>query len=84
VRVRDRFSCLSGLNDVAEQILASQRFMPGLRLQRDGAVEHCQGVVLGHWIAAGADGSQRGRGTNVFTLDADGRIESVTGFWRPV
>jgi hypothetical protein len=21
-------------------------------------------------------------GTNVFTLDADGRIDAVTGFWR--
>ena len=84
VRVRDRFSCLSGLNDVAEQIRASQQFMSGVRLQRDGAVAHCQGAVLAHWIATGTDGHRRGEGTNVFTLGPDGRIESVTGFWRPV
>jgi len=83
VRVRDRFSCLEGAADVGEHIRASQRYMPGVRLQRDGQVEHCQGTVLAHWTATGPDGRERGRGTNVFTLDAEERIESVTGFWRP-
>jgi hypothetical protein len=32
------------------------------------------------WTAA-ADGEPRGKGTNVFHFDADGRIDSVTGFW---
>ena len=82
VRVRDRFSCLAGAQDVSAHIQAAQRFMPGVRLQRDGDAEHCQGVVLASWTATGPDGSARGRGTNVFTLDADGRIDSVTGFWR--
>src|SRR5258708_6795042 len=31
--------------------------------------------------APGRDGTARGQGTNVFMLGADGRIESVTGFW---
>jgi uncharacterized protein YndB with AHSA1/START domain len=84
VRVRDRFSCLSGAADVGEHIRASQRFMPGVRLQRDGTADHCQGTVLANWIATGPDGQERGRGTNVFTLASDGRIEAVTGFWRPV
>jgi uncharacterized protein YndB with AHSA1/START domain len=81
VRVRDRFSCLSGAADVAEHIRAAQRFMPGVRLQPDGEARHCQGAVLAHWIATGPDGQPRGRGANVFTLGPDGRIESVTGFW---
>jgi uncharacterized protein YndB with AHSA1/START domain len=82
VRVRDRFSCVDGTADVGEHVRASQRFMPGVRLRRDGEVEHCQGTVLAGWVATGPDGQARGRGTNVFTLDADGRIESVVGFWR--
>jgi len=82
VRVHDRFSCLGGAADVGEHIRASQRFMPGVRLRRDGPVEHCQGTVLAKWIATGQDGTERGRGTNVFTLAADGRVESVTGFWQ--
>jgi hypothetical protein len=60
---------------------AAHRFMPGLRLAREGAPRHCQGTVLADWIATSPDGQPRGRGTNVFTLTPDGRIASVTGFW---
>jgi uncharacterized protein YndB with AHSA1/START domain len=83
VRFRDRFSLVDGLDDLIPHIGAAQRFMPGIRLRRDGAVRHCQGTVLADWVAEGADGQERGRGTNVFGLSADGRIESVTGFWAP-
>jgi hypothetical protein len=55
--------------------------MPNLHLTRQGGVRHCQGVLLVEWIAAGSDGANRGAGTNVFVLQADGLIESVTGFW---
>ena len=82
VRLRDRFSCVEGAEDLAAHIGASQRFMPGFRLQRAGPTRHCQGVVLADWTASGPDGQVRGQGTNVFVLDPDGRIQSVTGFWR--
>jgi uncharacterized protein YndB with AHSA1/START domain len=82
VRMRDRFSSIEGRGELVAHITAAQRFMPGMRLQRTGDARHCQGVVLADWSAAGPDGAARGYGTNVFTLDADGHIESVTGFWR--
>jgi uncharacterized protein YndB with AHSA1/START domain len=82
VHVRDRFSCIDGAADVTAHIAASQRFMPGYRMQRAGAPRHCQGVVLADWTASGPDGQVRAQGTNVFTLAADGLIESVTGFWK--
>jgi uncharacterized protein YndB with AHSA1/START domain len=82
VRFRDQFSRLDGSDDVLAHITAAQKFMPGLRLQRDGDVRHCQGTVLADWSAIAADGSPRGRGTNVFTLGADGRITSAVGLWR--
>jgi uncharacterized protein YndB with AHSA1/START domain len=82
VRVRDRFSCLDGAAELTAHIAAAQRFMPGVRLTRTAEARHCQGMVLADWSAAGADGAPRGRGTNVFTLGADGRIEAVTGFWQ--
>ena len=82
VRVHDRFSCIEGARELTLHIGASQHHMPGFRLQRDGDARHCQGTVLADWIAMGPDGQPRARGTNVFTLDADGRIESVTGFWK--
>jgi uncharacterized protein YndB with AHSA1/START domain len=81
VRFRDRFSLLDGRDDLVLHIGATQRFMPGMRLRRQGDVRHCQGTLLVDWVAVGTDGSQRGSGTNVFVLQADGKVESVTGFW---
>jgi uncharacterized protein YndB with AHSA1/START domain len=81
VRFRDRFSLIDGMDDLRPHLAAVHRFMPGMRLERDGDIRHCQGTVLADWIARGADGQERGRGTNVFVLGAGARIESVTGFW---
>jgi uncharacterized protein YndB with AHSA1/START domain len=82
VRFRDRYSCTDGVADLVPHITAAQHFMPGIRLSRQGDVRHCQGIVLADWAARGGDGQERGRGTNVFVLGPDGRIESVTGFWN--
>ena len=82
VRYRDRFSLLDGVADLMAHIGASLRFMPGIRLERQGEIRHCQGTVLANWLASGPDGQQRGSGTNVFVLGADGRIQAVTGFWN--
>jgi len=82
VRMRDRFSCVDGYDEVVLHIGAAHRFMPGMRLQREGNARHCQGTVLADWTATGEDGQPRGKGTNVFTLGLDGKIEGVTGFWQ--
>jgi uncharacterized protein YndB with AHSA1/START domain len=82
VALRDRFSAIEGFPELVEHLAGVHRFMPGMTLTRDGAVRQCQGMALADWIARGADGQEAGRGTNVFLLNADGRIESVTGFWR--
>lgn len=82
VQFRDRYSRLAGLDDLMPHITASQRFMPGLRLERRGEARHCQGTVLVEWAAVGPDGAERGRGTQVFTLGPDGRIRRATGFWH--
>jgi uncharacterized protein YndB with AHSA1/START domain len=81
LRFGDRFSCLDGAGDLYGHLAATQRFMPGMRLERRGAIRHCQWHVLADWVAVGDDGQERGRGTNLFILDADGRITTVTGFW---
>jgi uncharacterized protein YndB with AHSA1/START domain len=79
IRFRDRYSNLDGMDELLPHIAASQRFMPGIRLRRDGDVRHCQGTVLAEWTARSADGQPRGRGANVFELGPDGRIQSVVG-----
>lgn len=76
---RDRYSCLAGPSEISLHAGAAQRFMPGIRLRREGAVRHCQGTVLADWVAAGPDGVARMKGTNVFSLSPGGRIASVTG-----
>jgi hypothetical protein len=82
VSFKDRLGNVEGRDDLAAQIEAAQRFMPGVRQQRDGSVRQCQGIVLADWIAQSPDGQERGRGTNVFMFDADGKIVAVTGLWR--
>lgn len=81
VRFGDAFSCTAGREDLLAHLTAVQRFMPGMTVSRDGDVQECQGVAIAPWVARAADGAERGRGTNVFDLAADGRIRLATGFW---
>lgn len=80
VRMRDRFSAIEGRDELLAHLTAMQHFAPGMRLVRDSAVRRCQDTAVADWIARAADGSERGRGTNVFVF-ANRRIDSVTGFW---
>jgi uncharacterized protein YndB with AHSA1/START domain len=83
VRFRDRFSLVEGRPDLDPHLAAVHVFMPGTRLERAGDVRHCQGTVLADWVARRGDGGELGRGTNVFQLDAEGRIADVVGIWAP-
>lgn len=76
----DRYSCLETRDDLLAHITASQRFMPGIRMQRIAKVRHCQGMVLADWSASGADGATIMQGANVFVFGPTGRLEAVTGF----
>src|SRR4051812_1847294 len=80
-RFQDRYSSLDGMNDILPHLAAAQRFMPGLRMQRQGTARHCQGMALVDWIVQGVDGTEKGKGTNAFVFGPTGKIEWVTGFW---
>ena len=80
IEYRDRFSATMGADDLLAHITAAQIHMPGIRLERDGDVSHCQGMAFCSW-SANKDGAKAGSGTTFFAFDAEGRIESVTGFW---
>jgi uncharacterized protein YndB with AHSA1/START domain len=82
VDFRDRFSALGGVDDLVPHIGAMKRFMSGVRLQRAGDVRYCQGAALADWTATTSDGQSRGSGTNLFVFGTDGKLTSVTGFWR--
>ena len=81
IQFHDQYSAVEGVTELLPHIAATQRFMPGLRMSREGEIRHCQGTVLASWTVVSADGQPRGRGTNVFQMGADGRIQSVTGLW---
>ena len=63
-------------------IAASQRFMPGIVLARQGEPRQCQGAGARRLGREGPGRDPRARGTNVFELD-EGRPHRprVTGFW---
>ncbi len=77
IEFRDRYSLLSGFEDLNAHIAAALRFMPGVTLRRKAAVRHCQGTVLCDWAANGPDGTERMAGTSVFRLNAQGKLVSV-------
>jgi uncharacterized protein YndB with AHSA1/START domain len=81
IAFRDRYSATDGVDDLSAHLVASHRFMPGIKLERRGPVRHCQGTALADWTAIGPDGKTLGAGSNVFTLGSDGRISHVTGLW---
>jgi uncharacterized protein YndB with AHSA1/START domain len=77
----DRYSLLEGVDDLTFHAGAAQKFMPGMRLERSGDARHCLGTILVDWVVNGADGAIKAKGTNVFSLDPDGKIKAVTGLW---
>lgn len=77
----DRFSATAGVDDLVAHIGAAQVHLPGIRLEREGPVQLCQGTAVAQWLMRGPDGTPQGRGTNVFDFDADGRIARVVGLW---
>lgn len=81
VGFRDRFSMVDSRADLEPHLAAVHVFMPGMRLERTGEVRHCLGTAVADWVAKGSDGAERGRGTNVFGFDLDGKIDDVVGLW---
>lgn len=80
VDYRDRYSAVSGIDDLLPQVAAMHRFMPGFAVRRTGAVRHRQGALLTDWAQAGPDGATVGQGAAVIELSPDGRVSRVTMF----
>jgi uncharacterized protein YndB with AHSA1/START domain len=79
VEFHDRYSALTGIEDLASHAGAAQHFMPGVRLEARGTPRHCQGSVISDWAML-MNGQEAGRGTNLFVFGPSGKIEWVTGF----
>jgi len=81
VAMHDKWTCLSGQQDLLEHITICLQMAPGVVMRRTGEPRHCQGTALVDWTATDAKGEPRGKGTNVVQLDAHGKIARVVGFW---
>ena len=81
VHFEDRFSCLTGVDDLQAHIAGMHTFMAGMRLERRGVIRRGLWTVLVDWVAMHG-GDQRGSGTNVFTLTDSRRVQSVVGVWN--
>jgi uncharacterized protein YndB with AHSA1/START domain len=80
IQFRDRFSVIDGVDELLPQMAAMHHFMAGFRIERRHDVRQCQGHVLADWVVFTGD-REVGSGTNLFVLDAHGRMASVVGFW---
>jgi uncharacterized protein YndB with AHSA1/START domain len=78
---RDGFGLTTSPSDLADHIGATQMHMPGMRMERDGALRQCQGTGIANWVARAPDGSIAARGSNVFDFAPGGRITRVVGLW---
>jgi uncharacterized protein YndB with AHSA1/START domain len=74
----DGFAHLRGREELLEHLAAIAVHMPGVLLSRSGALRYAQATALVDWQAA-REGTVLMAGTNVFELDADGRIARAVG-----
>jgi uncharacterized protein YndB with AHSA1/START domain len=81
IEFRDAFSATVGMDDMLANLEAVQVFMPGVTLERAGAVRLSHDTAIADWVAVKSGGGEVGRGTNVYELAPDGRLKRVTGFW---
>ncbi|MEU8548867.1 nuclear transport factor 2 family protein [Streptomyces roseoverticillatus] len=77
----DPLADVRGHEGVAAVIAAAQEQFPGFEFRRTGTVEGHHDVARFQWeLVSLADGSAPVAGSDVITLDGDGRIRTVTGF----
>ncbi len=78
---RDRMGAIEGKSNLNEHIATSQQFAPGLRLELAGPADQCQGAVRFPWRIVDPNRKVVFTGACFGTLDADGKLAAVVGFW---
>src|SRR3954451_10508525 len=77
----DPLADVSGHEQIAAVIAAAQAQFPGFSFRLTGAVDGHHGLARFSWeLVSDADGSSPVAGSDVITLDGDGRIRGVHGF----
>jgi uncharacterized protein YndB with AHSA1/START domain len=81
VEFRDAHGCVRGQGELLAHIAAVRRHFPGVALVRAGEPRQAHGCALVGWELRKGDGAAVARGTNVFDLAPDGRIQRAVGIW---
>jgi hypothetical protein len=77
----DPLADVSGHEDIAGVIAAAHERFPGFEFRLTGAVDGHHDTARFSWeLVSAADGSAPVAGSDVITLDGQGRIRSVLGF----
>ncbi|CAM5352926.1 nuclear transport factor 2 family protein [Streptomyces abikoensis] len=77
----DPLADVRGHEGIAAVIAGAQEQFPGFAFRQVGTAEGHHGVARFRWeLVSLADGSAPVAGSDVITLDGDGRIRTVTGF----
>jgi uncharacterized protein YndB with AHSA1/START domain len=82
VAFADEYATLQGLEDLSLHIGNSQMYMPGCRVEQDGAASICLSEALIPWKMLDADGNVVHRGYDHAQVSPEGRFERVKGFWQ--
>jgi len=81
VLFQDAYSLTRGFDDLDAHVSGAKVHMPGITMAKGATARQCQGTALVEWVAKLPDGKPMAKGTNVFELAPDGRIERVVGLW---
>ncbi|MSR61625.1 MAG: SRPBCC domain-containing protein [Planctomycetes bacterium] len=81
VVLQDAYSCTRGFDDLVAHVAGGKVHMRGITIECTGAPRQCQGTALADFVVKLPDGKPMSKGTNVFELAPDGRIERVVGLW---
>jgi SnoaL-like domain len=77
----DPMSDVSGRDGLDQTIAGFHAQMPGATIVLNGAIDEHHGRLRFPWALKAADGSTPIKGIDVGQLSADGRLESILGFW---
>jgi uncharacterized protein YndB with AHSA1/START domain len=78
---RDAMSFVQGREELSELIGVAQIAGQGARLEPDGTLQHCKGVVTFGWKIVGPSDWLLARGVNFGELTATGKLRNIVGFW---
>src|SRR5262249_53645034 len=78
VTFRDSHGCTKGVDELVDHIEIARKFMPGITVEMRGTPRFAHGTAIADWAYV-RDGKTVATGTNVFRIDADGKVADVIG-----